>query len=398
MSWPLVKFEEYFSITSGGTPRTDKKEYYSNGTIPWVKTGDLKGKYANYPTDFITLDGLKNSSAKLFPEKTVLLAMYGATIGGCSILNFEAATNQACAALLPSKEFNENYLYYFLLSQRSKLIGMGVGGAQPNISIGIIKKLRIPLSPLSIQKQVAEILGHADALRKKDLQLFEHYDALAQSLLIDFFGDPIKNERGWEIKKLGEISSKILSGNTPKGGSEVYVEKGVNFFRSQNVWKNELIYDDIAYIDKDTHAKMKNSSVMHKDILMTKTGRVNTENSSLGRAALFFGEDNSANVNGHVYIIRLKANSVHEFVLRILTSIEYRGYIRNVCVGGIDKRQLNKDHIEEFPIIYPPLEFQRQFAIQIQNIELQKEKVKAQIRTSENLFQALLQKAFSLAV
>ena len=176
------------------------------------------------------------------------------------------------------------------------------------------------------------------------------------------FGDPINNPKSWEVKKLKDISTKILSGNTPKGGSEVYVDEGIMFFRSQNVWKNKLVLDDIAYIDKETHDRMLKSSLKNRDILMTKTGRINTENSSLGRAAMFLGEDDSANINGHVYLVRLQECEVNEFVLFILTTNEYRDYIRSVCVGGIDKRQINKEHLEEFPIIYPPIELQNQFA------------------------------------
>ena len=112
--------------------------------------------------------------------------------------------------------------------------------------------------------------------------------------------------------------------------------------------------EDIVYISNDTHASMKRSGLKNGDILMTKTGRINTENSSLGRAALYVGEDDKANVNGHVYFIRLKPEVNNKFILRILVSVEYRDLIRRVCVGGIDKRQLNKEHIENFPIICPP--------------------------------------------
>ena len=94
---------------------------------------------------------------------------------------------------------------------------------------------------------------------------------------------------------------------------------------------------------------------------MTKTGRINTENSSLGRAALYLGEDDAANVNGHVYFIRLKPGVNNKFILRVLVSDEYRNHIRSVCVGGIDKRQLNKDHIEDFPIICPPDDMVRNY-------------------------------------
>ena len=86
---------------------------------------------------------------------------------------------------------------------------------------------------------------------------------------------------------------------------------------------------------------MQKTSLKSGDILITKTGRINTENSSLGRAAMFLGEDDSANINGHVYLIRLKPEVLKEFVLYIMTSLEYREYIRSVCVGGIDKRQID---------------------------------------------------------
>lgn len=186
------------------------------------------------------------------------------------------------------------------------------------------------------------------------------------------FGDPVLNPMGWEVKKLGKMCSAIMNGTTPKGGEQVYVEKGITFLRSQNVWRNKIDLDDVAYIDEATHKSMKKSSLKKYDILMTKTGRINTENSSLGRAALFLGEDDSANINGHVYLIRLEKEYNHEFVIRILTSLEYRDYIRSVCVGGIDKRQVNKDHIEEFPIIQPPKELQDEYSTFVQQIDKSK--------------------------
>lgn len=186
------------------------------------------------------------------------------------------------------------------------------------------------------------------------------------------FGDPVANPMGWEVKRLGTMCSAIMNGTTPKGGEQVYVETGITFLRSQNVWRNRIDLEDVAYIDEETHKSMKKSSLKKYDILMTKTGRINTENSSLGRAALFLGEDDSANINGHVYLIRLKKGYNHNFVIRILTSPEYRDYIRSVCVGGIDKRQVNKDHIEDFPIIQPPIELQEVFATFVQQVDKSK--------------------------
>lgn len=390
-----VRLGDVAVTTSGSTPSRSNNKYW-NGSVPWIKSGQLKDNIIYRCDEFITEQGLKNSSCKIVKKDTLLLALYGATAGKLAFTGIDAATNQAVCAIYPNDDvLDKKFLYYYLLSLRSKILNDATGGAQPNISQSYVKELRIRLIPLPAQKRIAEILGKADALCKKDKQLLQYYDDLAQSLFIDMFGDPVRNEKGWEIKKLGELSTKILSGNTPVGGNNVYVDRGVTFFRSQNVWKNELIYDDIAYIDNATHTKMKNSGLMNLDILMTKTGRINTENSSLGRAALFEGDDNSANINGHVYLIRLKKGHSHRFILKILTSKEYREHIRNVCVGGIDKRQLNKEHIQDFPIIYPPNELQNKFALQVQNIEQQKEKLKAQMQESENLFQVLLQNAFN---
>ena len=120
----MARLEDVFTISSGGTPDKRQRNYYEAGTIPWVKTGDLKGKYVSYNIECITKEGLKNSSAKTFPIGTVLVAMYGATIGACSILDFEASTNQACAACLPTSEVLSEYLYYFYAAKRKFLLGM----------------------------------------------------------------------------------------------------------------------------------------------------------------------------------------------------------------------------------------------------------------------------------
>lgn len=389
-----IKLGDLFKITSGGTPSKKNNEFYDDGSIPWIKTGDLKVKYINSSSEYITELAVEKSSAKLFPRGTVLIAMYGATIGATSILNIEATTNQACCAFLPNNKIKAEYLYYFFIANKEKIVSMGVGGAQPNISATILKEIKIPLSSLEKQISIVNLLDKAQELINKRKEQIEALDELVKSKFIEMFGDPINNPRGWEVKKLKDISTKILSGNTPKGGSEVYVDSGIMFFRSQNVWKNKLVLDDIAYIDKDTHNKMLKSSLKHRDILITKTGRINTENSSLGRAAMYLGEDDNANINGHVYLIRLKEEILNEFILFILTSKEYRGYIRSVCVGGIDKRQLNKEHIEDFPIIFPPIEQQKRFVTYVKQVDKLKFEMEKSLKELEDNFNSLMQKAF----
>ena len=389
-----VRLGDLFSISSGGTPNKKNPEYYINGDIPWIKTGDLKGKYISNEIEYITEDGLINSYAKIFPRNTVLVAMYGATIGACSILPFDASTNQACAAFLPNDRVIPEYLYYFLCSKKEKFIQDGVGGAQPNISAGYLKKVEIEELSLNQQKQIAATLDQVTDLINKRKQQLEKLDELVKSRFIEMFGDPISNPMNLPVKTLKQLSVLITNGNTPKGGSENYVDKGILFIRSQNVWRNRIDLDDVAYIDDTTHHNMSKSSVHYKDILITKTGRINTENSSLGRAALYLGEDNSANINGHVYLVRLNASVIPEYVITILTSEAYRNYIRKVCVGGIDKRQINLDQVEEFPIILPSIELQTQFAAFDEATDKLKFEAKQGLEKLETLKKSLMQEYF----
>jgi type I restriction enzyme S subunit len=330
----------------------------------------------------------------LFPKDTVLVAMYGATIGACSILPYEASTNQACAAFLPREDVFPEYLYYFLNSKKDQFVKDGVGGAQPNISAGYLKNVNFDFVSLDEQKTIIDILNKVDSLislRKLQLSKLEE---LVKSRFIEMFGDPIDNPKGLPVKTLKKLSILITNGNTPKGGSENYVDKGILFLRSQNVWRNRIELDDVAYIDDATHRSLKKSSLKHKDILITKTGRINTENSSLGRAALYLGDDDSANINGHVYLVRLDGSVVPEYVVTILTSEAYRKYIRKVCVGGIDKRQINLDQVEDFPIILPPIDWQQQFATFVERIDKSKATIQKSLEKLETLKKALMQKYF----
>lgn len=146
--WPTRRMGDIFKITSGGTPSRKKSENFENGTIPWVKTGDLNVPVLTHTVECLTEMGLQNSSAKLFPVGTVLLAMYGATIGAVSILGIEACSNQACAAFLPVDTISPIYLYFFLFLQKQHFIKLGVGGAQPNISGEILKREKILCPPV----------------------------------------------------------------------------------------------------------------------------------------------------------------------------------------------------------------------------------------------------------
>lgn len=327
----------------------------------------------------------------------ILLTIVG-TIGRvCCIKEpFQPFTLQRSVAVIkPNKNIIiSRYLMYCLCGLNAYFNKEAKGVAQKGIYLKQLSKISIPVPPLQEQERIVAELDLLTEIIDKQKQQLKELDNLAQSIFYDMFGNPVQNEKGWKMKPLKKISSLIVNGNTPKGGESVYVSDGIMFFRSQNVWRNRIDYEDVAFIDADTNAKMQKSVLHRNDILITKTGRINTENSSLGRAALYEGETGAANINGHVYLIRLNEGVSHQFVLRILIGTEYRDYIRSVCVGGIDKRQINKEHVEEFPIILPPLELQESFAKKIQLIESQKESINRSIAESQKLFDYTMDKYF----
>ena len=182
----MKKLGEIFEIGSGGTPSKKHPEYY-DGNIPWVKTGDLKDEYLYSVEDCISEEGLNNSSAKMYPSGTVLIAMYGATIGATSILKFDACTNQACAAFKPCEEVLPEYLYYFLRSKKQKFISDGVGGAQPNISAGYLKKVSIDIRNIKEQEKIVTVLDKLNGIIQKRQNEVDELDELIKARFVEMF-------------------------------------------------------------------------------------------------------------------------------------------------------------------------------------------------------------------
>ena len=156
---------------SGSTPNRLNKDYY-NGNIPWLKTGDLNDGYITHIPEYITEKALNETSVKLNPTGSVLIAMYGATIGKIGILTFPATTNQACCACEVFNGIDKEFLFLFLLSHREEFIKMGGGGAQPNISKEKILNTYIPLPPFAEQKRIVNAVN----------ELFTKLDTIMESL------------------------------------------------------------------------------------------------------------------------------------------------------------------------------------------------------------------------
>lgn len=387
-------------ITKGTTPTTLGYEFQDDGVnFLKIECFDENGNFISDKVAHISEECHEKLKRSQLKAGDVLFSIAGA-IGRVAIVTEDmlpANTNQALAIIRIVDE--QVYLPYIKLILTSPIAiaqfeKKKQGVAQLNLSLKDISEIMIPLPSIDKQIELTKLFSKvSDIIFKRNEELFALGD-LIKARFGELFGDAVANPMHWPVKKLKDLSVQINSGNTPKGGSENYVEEGIAFFRSQNVWKDRLEMDDIVYIDADTHASMKRSSLKHGDILMTKTGRINTENSSLGRAALYMGEDDMANINGHVYFIRLKAEVNNKFVLRILVSPEYRDLIRSVCVGGIDKRQLNKEHIEDFPIICPPSDMVDSFISFVEQVDKSKVAVQKALDETQLLFDSLMQKYF----
>ena len=145
---------------TGATPNRKKAEYY-NGTIPWIKTGDLNNGYITNVPETITELALAETAVKIIPLNTVIVAMYGATIGKVGITTFEATTNQACCACCNPQGVQVKYLFYYLMSHKDSFVSMAEGGAQPNISKEKIVATLVPIPPYEEQTRIAQRIDNS---------------------------------------------------------------------------------------------------------------------------------------------------------------------------------------------------------------------------------------------
>lgn len=181
-TWETVPLGEVCVTSSGGTPKSTNREYYENGTINWLKSGEVANGYIYTTEQKITEKALQESSAKVFPPETVVVAMYGATAGQVGILKIESSTNQAVCGILPNKSFEPDFLYLYLLSKHDYFVSQSTGGAQPNISQIVIRKTLVPLVPIEEQKRIVDEI-------RLEMSIVDH-----NKRLIEIFQQKIKDK------------------------------------------------------------------------------------------------------------------------------------------------------------------------------------------------------------
>jgi type I restriction enzyme, S subunit len=224
--WQEVQLGDVCKTGAGGTPLKSKKEYYEAGDIPWLVSGEVSQGEIFSSNNFITKAGLQNSSAKIFPKNTVLVAMYGATAGQVGILRFEAATNQAVCGIYPNENLLPEFIYYAFLEKKSELISRAAGNAQPNISQIKVKNTKISLPPLPEQKRIVAILDEAFEEIDRAVANAEKNLVNSRNLFESYLGKVIiQKSEGWEEVKLGDVC-KTGAGGTPLKSKKEYYEAG----------------------------------------------------------------------------------------------------------------------------------------------------------------------------
>lgn len=285
-NWCWTSLSSVAEWGAGGTPSRKKTDYYG-GDIPWIKTGELNDDYIFDSEEKITEDAVINSSAKLFPIGSVLVAMYGATIGKTAILGIPATTNQACACARCNDSLENKYLFYYLRSQKDSFIAKGKGGAQPNISQDIIKSYPIPLPPLAEQKRIVEriekLFAKLDEAKEKAQEVVATFEIRRAAILHSAFSGQLsskwRNENGIQLLKdlfeLGEITEIRSSKRVYK---EDYVEEGIPFFRSTEIVE---LYDygtttPNMYITREKYEEIKSEKGVPEEgnLLVTSVGTI----------------------------------------------------------------------------------------------------------------------------
>ena len=360
-SWVWTTLGEIGNWQSGSTPSRLRKDYYG-GNIPWLKTGDLNDGYISDIPEYITETALKETSVKLNPKDSVLIAMYGATIGKVGILSFPATTNQACCACTDYL-VKKMYLFYFLLANREKFIAMGGGGAQPNISKEKIVSTLIPLPPKQEQSRIVEGIEHwlslVDCIEKnKDNLQRTIKEAKSKILTLAIHGKLVPqaptDEPASELLKRINPKAEIISDNghyqkMPEGWVITPMQTLCTLVDGEKQNGIERINLDVKYLRGEREAKVLTSGkyTAAKTLLILVDG----ENS---------GEVFRAPVDGYQGST-FKQLSIHEvmytdYVLQVINL--HRKTLRENKVGSAIPH-LNKKLFKAINVPIPPYEEQK---------------------------------------
>ena len=389
INWTIKKLGDICFTTSGGTPNRKRTDFY-NGSIPWVKSGELVGGIITRTEESITDEALQNSSAKVFPCGTLLIALYGATIGKLAFLGIEAATNQAVCGIYKCAALNQKYLYYFLSLQRPALIKLGIGGAQPNISQTILKDIPIPYPPLPEQERIVARIEELFSDLDKGVEALQTIKAqlkvYRQAVLKEAF-DP---KSGWVLKTSAEIGEVNLGRQrSPKNVSNNYPTK---YIRAANITEQGLNLSDLLEMEFTPSERQKYTLVQGDIVLSEASGSIR----QVGKPAIWKNE-----IEGCCFqntVIRHRVNGANPQYVFWYYKYCYVSGLFSKIVGGVGINHIGAKNFSELVVPLAPREEQNRIVAEIESrlsvCDKIEQTVDESLAKAESLRQSIFKKAF----
>ena len=379
-----VRLGDLCVINSGGTPRRNNESYWKNGDIPWVKISDLKNGIVESTEEFITLDGLNNSSAKIFPKGTLLYTIF-ATIGEVAILKMDAATNQAIVGiqLKENQEVYLKYIYYYLKSQTNNIKQLGRGVAQNNINLSVVKNMVIPIVSLEKQSNIIATLNKLEKIKENRITILTCLDDLIRSRFVELFGDIDCNTKNWPIITLENLAELITDGehSTPKR-----CNKGIYLLSARNILNHSLKLDDVDYIDETEYSRISKRVIPKAgDILLSCSG-------SVGRCCVVPMELKFQLVRS-VALIRFKSVITPIFAEYMITSDWFQRQINSLKTAS-SQANLFQGRIKKLKGFVPDINLQYEFIKGVNQINKLKSDVQKSIDETQLLMDSLMQEYF----
>ncbi len=377
-SWVWKPLGEVVTLLNGRAYKKD--ELLDDGPTPVLRVGNFFSNRSWYYSD---LELPENK----YCHKGDLLYAWSASFGPKIWDGEKAIYHYHIWKIVTSKYIDKHYLFYLLILDSAKIKSSGNGIAMMHATKGGMEKRQIPLPPIGEQQKIAEILDAADALRQKDQQLIDHYTRLSQSLFLYMFGDPVINPNNYKMHSLGGLCEDIFLGLTSKV-DYVEVGEGYPLVRAKDINTGELVLENTKQISEQQHKKLtKNHLTKKGDLLVSKSG-------TLGTCAIVKSNAEFSTYES-IFTVRPKADMLNiHFLISIIRSDAFNKKLLGKQVGGtVAHLNLKMFRVLDFPI--PPLELQNQFAERIAIIEKQKQQAQTSLEQSNNLFNSLLQKAFT---
>ena len=358
--WEIKKLGEVCDIIGGSTPKTGEPSYW-DGVHYWITPAELDGsKYISSTSRTITDEGVKSAHLQLLPSGTVLLSSR-APIGKVAITTTPMYCNQGFKNLVCSNMLYNEFAYWFLYYNTEYLNSLGTGATFKEISKRVVEQIPIPIPPREEQERIVEELDCLSGVIEKKREQLCELDALAQSIFYQIFGDPITNEKDWEVKKF-EDCYKLASGNGLSakhiidGDYPVYGGNGiVGYHHEYNLDGNNII---------------------------------------IGRVGALCGNvrniEGKAFITDNAFILTKKIDNDNVFLLHLLRIHNLRKYAREAMQPVISNSGL-----KNIDIIITPIALQQEFANKIEAIEKQKELIKQSITETDELFNSRMDYYFN---